>query len=88
MDSHEGAGRVSLRLSRSVGHFGTAEVTWQALPREADATDFTPTAGVIVFPEQRTHAFIVIDIIDDDVPENLEVSTAVGRSNPGWVEMS
>ena len=73
MDTYEGIGQVELRLQRTVGSFGPAEVTWQALPREADAEDFSPTAGKVTFADGQTEAVIVVVIIDDDTPEDLQV---------------
>ena len=64
---------MELRLKRTVGTFGPAEVTWQAIPREADADDYGPTAGRVTFDDGQSEAVIVIEVIDDDVPEDLQV---------------
>ena len=64
---------MELRLKRTVGTFGPAEVTWQAIPREADADDYSPTAGKVTFDDGQSEAVIVIEVIDDDVPEDLQV---------------
>ena len=74
MDTYEGVGPVELRLRRSVGSFGAVEVTWQALPREADSDDFTPMAGKVTFADGQMEAVIVINVVDDDIPEDLQVS--------------
>ena len=74
MDTYEGVGPVELRLRRSVGSFGVVKVTWQALPREADSDDFTPMAGKVTFADGQMEAVIVINVVDDDTPEDLQVS--------------
>ena len=64
---------MSLRLRRSVGLYGSVEVQWQAAPREADNRDYSPTAGYINFIDKQETAEIIINILDDDQPENLQV---------------
>ena len=73
VDTYEGVGPVELRLRRTVGSFGAVEVTWQALPREADSDDFSPMAGKVTFGDGQTEAVIVINVVDDDTPEDLQV---------------
>ena len=73
MDTYEGVGILRLRLSRTIGTFGTVDVSWQASPREATRDDFTPYGGTVRFEEGQSEAFISIEIIDDDTPEPLQV---------------
>ena len=66
---------LELSVARSVGYFGQIEVTWQAVPREATMGDCSPSGGgVLVFEEGQVEAIIELEIVDDDLPENLEVS--------------
>ena len=73
IDTYEGSDSVRLTLQRSVSSFGELSVSWQATPREADSTDYSPAAGEVSFADGQREAYIDIDIVDDDVPEDLQV---------------
>ena len=60
-------------MSRSVGFFGAVTVTWQAEPREATILDFTPSSGTLNLADTQDHASFYITVIDDIIPENMEV---------------
>jgi len=65
---------VRLQVSRSIGDLGAVTVTWQVDPREATVLDFSPSSGTIKLENGQVHADIVIYILDDTVPEEMEVS--------------
>ena len=64
---------IKLPIRRRVGFFGSLIVTWQADPVEADVLDFSPASGTVEFADQQATAEIVISILDDAVPEDMEV---------------
>ena len=65
---------IKLPIRRRVGFFGSLIVTWQANSEEANGLDYSPSSGTVDFADQQTTANIVISIIDDPIPENMEVS--------------
>lgn len=73
IDTYEGVGSIQLKLKRSIGFFGEVLVSWQATPREADTDDFSPSGGTVLFKEGQLEAYIDISIVDDEVPEDLQV---------------
>ena len=73
MDTHEGVGILQLLVSRSDGSFGALEVAWRAVPHEANVEDYSPPGGTVVFNEGQTEAFVEVTIVDDKVPEDLQV---------------
>lgn len=78
VDTYEEYGRnntISLQLQRSVGFFGTLTVTWQAEPITANILDFSPASGAVAFQNAQQTASINIVIIDDQIPEDMEVSS-------------
>jgi hypothetical protein len=80
VDVYEEYGRNStlrLRVTRSVGFFGPITVTWNAAPWEATSMDYSPLSGTLNFAEDQENADIVITILDDTVPEELEVKFKV-----------
>ena len=42
-------------------------------PGEADALDYHPGGGTVEFGDQQVEASIYISILDDSLPENMEV---------------
>lgn len=72
-DTYEGVGVIQLPVRRTVGSFGGLEVAWQASPREADTSDFTPGTGYVTFLDGEVEAFVELEIVDDNLPENLQV---------------
>ncbi|KAJ8304146.1 hypothetical protein KUTeg_017729 [Tegillarca granosa] len=75
VDSYEEYGKnssISLRVSRTVGFLGAVTVTWQAEPREATVLDFTPSSGTIRLEDGISSADIIITILDDTIPEEME----------------
>jgi len=64
---------VSLRLSRQIGFFGIVSVIWKVLAREASTADVTPFSGTVTFQQGQREAFIELYILDDDLPEPIEV---------------
>lgn len=73
---YESAGEDSplqLKLKREVGYFGELGVLWQILPREASAEDITPFSGTVTFTQGQREAYIDISILDDTLPEPIEV---------------
>lgn len=78
VDTYEEYGRnntISLQLQRSVGFFGTLTVTWQAEPITANILDFSPASGAVAFQNAQQTASINIVIIDDQIPEDMEVNS-------------
>ena len=73
VDVYEGLGTLRLKVKRSLGLYGSSVVSWQATPREATVEDFSPAAGTVVFMDQEAEAFIDVNIIDDNIPEQLQV---------------
>lgn len=73
MDVYESVGMVQLGVKRTVGRFGEVVVAWQAIPREATTEDFQPAGGTVTITDGMEQAFINITIIDDDIPEGLQV---------------
>ena len=73
VDTYEGVVDFALPLKRTVGTFGTIEVEWQATPREATTSDFSPSSGIVVFSSGQSDAEIAFNIIDDDFDELMEV---------------
>lgn len=63
-----------MRLSRTLGYFGSVNVSWRILPREASAADVSSIYGSLIFYEGQKEAFLEFSIIDDDLPEPMEVS--------------
>ncbi|KAL4228132.1 hypothetical protein ACF0H5_013567 [Mactra antiquata] len=63
---------VALQVSRSIGFFGPVTVTWQAEPREATILDFTPSSGTLSLADTEESSDIIITIIDDVIPEDME----------------
>ena len=64
---------VPLSVTRLVGFFGSVTVTWQAEPMEATILDFSPQSGTITLANTQQDASIYITIIDDKIPEDMEV---------------
>ena len=60
-------------MVREIGFFGDLSLLWQILPREASVDDVTAFSGTVEFVEGQREAFIDIYIIDDDLPETIEV---------------
>lgn len=63
-----------LPVIRTEGRHGDIELSWQAIPRDTDTQDFTPSGGRIVFKDGQRRTTIEINIVDDEVPELFEVS--------------
>ena len=70
---------VALSVTRTVGFFGAVTVTWQAEPIEATILDFSPQSGTISLANTQQDASIYITIIDDDLPEEMEVTMYLGH---------
>ena len=76
IDVYEAAGEdmpLQLKLSREVGYFGELGVLWQILPREASAEDITPFSGTVTFSQGQREAYIQLLVVDDNLPEPIEV---------------
>lgn len=52
-------------------------VTWQAVPISATTDDFQPSSGTVTLAEGERHATIDVTIIDDQIPEAIEVGMIV-----------
>ncbi|GFR83307.1 G-protein coupled receptor 98-like, partial [Elysia marginata] len=75
LDVYEELGRnvtVELPIRRKVGFFGSLIVTWQADSVEADIRDYSPASGTVEFADQQRESKIIISILDDAIPENME----------------
>ena len=64
---------MELKVSRSVGVLGSITVTWQADPKEATVLDFSPSSGTLRLEDGEQHGYITITILDDNIPEDMEV---------------
>lgn len=76
---HESTGQdtlLRLKLIREIGYFGNLDVLWQILPREASVNDLSQFSGNVKFSEGQREAFIDIYIVDDEIPETIEVQKA------------
>lgn len=87
---NEGAGTVTLTVTRSGSGFGTASVDYQTDPNfypagasnVANASDYTPVSGTLMWANgDMTARTIVVPITNDAVVENTE-ALAVTISNP------
>lgn len=79
IDTYEEYGKnttVALTVSRNIGTFGGITITWQAEPREATALDFTPVVGTLTMGSGGSSADIIITILDDGIPEEMEVTVS------------
>ncbi|XP_022110249.1 G-protein coupled receptor 98-like isoform X2 [Acanthaster planci] len=63
--SHDGT--AMLHLTRGAGIFSRVTVNWQLSPR--DDSTFSQTSGMVVFEDLQQNATIMLQTIDDSVPE-------------------
>ncbi|XP_059825311.1 adhesion G-protein coupled receptor V1 [Hypanus sabinus] len=68
---------LKLPVVRSAGRFGEVTVLWEALPRSASLSDFTPSNGTLTFAEGMHSAILEIIIVDDNLTEFLETFCVV-----------
>ena len=66
-------GRVMLEVRREGGTFGMVGAEFTAVSVSASTTDFAPSSGIVTFESGVGVAFVIIDIINDPVPELDEV---------------
>lgn len=64
-------------MNRTGGTFGTigTDFTTSSSTAEGGGVDYTPTSGSIAFMEGESNQCIYINITNDILPENAEVST-------------
>ena len=62
---------------RTIGFFGDVEIAWQTSQREATTDDYRPSAGLVTFAEGQRVAVIKIEIVDDNIPEDLQVGNHI-----------
>jgi len=65
---------LQLKVVREIGYFGEIDVMWQILPRDITVDDVSTFSGSIIFQQSQKEAFIEIFVIDDDLPEPIEVN--------------
>ncbi|XP_072038274.1 adhesion G-protein coupled receptor V1-like [Amphiura filiformis] len=82
MDDHDGT--VIVHLTRGAGIFGRVTVNWQMTPR--DETTFKQTSGTVIFEDRQQNATIMLQTLDDQVPElpttyTLQLSSVTGGAS-------
>ncbi|KAM5191785.1 adhesion G-protein coupled receptor V1 [Mantella aurantiaca] len=60
-------GTAQIRLIRGPGIFGEVTVYWNITP--ADTREFVETSGMVTLRDRQSAAVIIIQAVDDDVPE-------------------
>ncbi|XP_038076858.1 adhesion G-protein coupled receptor V1-like isoform X2 [Patiria miniata] len=74
-------GTATLHLTRGAGIFSQVTVNWQLSPR--DGSTFRQTSGTLVFEDLQQNATIMLQTIDDSIPETkqtyiLQLSSITG----------
>jgi hypothetical protein len=69
---------VALKVRRYYGFFGSLTVNWQTTSITADNFDYSHSFGSLQFEDGQETADIIITIIDDLLPESMEVSALEG----------
>ncbi|KAH9498631.1 Adhesion G-protein coupled receptor V1 [Bulinus truncatus] len=70
---------VSVPVQRDYGTFNRVSISWSITP--SPQNDLTPSNGTVVFDQGQNMQYIILNVVNDDIPEPTE-TFAIRLSNP------
>ncbi|KAI8777860.1 G-protein coupled receptor 98, partial [Biomphalaria glabrata] len=70
---------VTIPVQRDYGTFSRVSVAWRITP--SPQFDLTPSSGTLVFEAGQSQQYIILNVVNDDIPE-LDETYAVQMSSP------
>ena len=85
-NTSENSGTVEIYVTRFGNLKGTASANYTTVPGTADATDYTPVSGTVIFPNNVTQQTITVPILDNADKDGTRVfALTLSEPNKGSV---